>query len=89
MTLDKNTSTVDGMSKCECGNAITEDVEMCEWCEYPDAPIYKITPYGIQQMENAGLSVPYDIQGITVWATSIENARLIYADAFPIDDGAE
>ena len=82
-------SNVENMNKCECGNAVESGMEMCGWCAYPEVPIYKIAPYGIQQMENGGWSHPYDIQGVTVWATSIENARLIYADAFPIDDGAE
>lgn len=35
---------------CECGNNIDpcnmgEDATQCEWCEYPETPMYKINDY--------------------------------------------
>lgn len=38
------------MTKCACGNSIDprnmgDDAKQCEWCEYPETPMYKINDY--------------------------------------------
>jgi len=84
------------LETCECGNRLREgDIAMCEWCEYPDPPMYKVMSDCLYQMESGGLNDPYTfvLGGIEreVWATSRENALLILKDHYEVNhyDGGE
>ena len=75
------------LETCECGNRLTQwDIAQCEWCEYPDPPIYKVMFYGLCEMENHGRNDLYTLTrgDIThdVWATSKTNAQMIFDDYF-------
>lgn len=51
--------------KCDCGNKLEDGQTMCEWCEYPETPIYRIKQY------EAGLTSLFWVgqysDGIEIW----------------------
>lgn len=78
------------MKRCECGNKIDprdlgEDATQCEWCEYPEVPIYKINEFGEEiHLYFVGMN---GIPGVRIKkglisaiAPSKESARLILED---------
>lgn len=75
---------------CECGNKITEfyadgsQPTQCEWCEYPDPPMYKINHYG-DSIELVFLGLAGDRKrirrgNVTAVAPSRESAKAILDD---------
>lgn len=82
MTIRKN--------RCECGNILDPAVDgpdalKCEWCEYPEPPMYKIH-------EVQGFTMLFFIDGgkwntmrfgndeVAAYAPSIEAAKAIFED---------
>jgi hypothetical protein len=70
---------------CDCGNKITEDVTLCEWCEYPETPMYKATKLGNMTilcflgLGDKGYELEHGVD-LRVLAPSIESADLILQD---------
>lgn len=70
---------------CDCGNWISyrdmgEGATVCEWCEYPECPIYAETGWGLSQCFQTDWNEHYNIGGVSVWAQSKESAILIAMD---------
>lgn len=80
--------------KCECGNEVAEAPgngifsEFCEFCIYPETPIYKMTGYGVlQEMECHGRDKMHAVEfpggeRFHVYAMNEASAVLIAEDYF-------
>jgi hypothetical protein len=76
---------------CQCGNNIDprnmgEDATQCEWCEYPETPMYKINDY-VDFIElfplgfaAAGKGVKITRGNVTVYSWNKETALMIMND---------
>jgi hypothetical protein len=75
--------------KCECGNNIDtsdlgDDAVFCEWCLYPECPIYTVHEIGgsvILRFLNLGEdSFVLDSKNVSVFAPNAELAQMIFDD---------